>query len=100
MLMSIDQGRADTGGVANLMRGNLVWLSKIIENFNSDGFRLSCRLKSMFAQIFQHHHKLIAAKACHSVDFAHAGSQSFGNLLQKHVPYAMAEGVVEDLEII
>ena len=75
------------------------WLS-VARIFLPTGFGLLGCFKSMFAQVFQHHHKLVPAQTCYGVAFAHTGLQTLRNLLQQHVAHIMAESVVESLEIV
>ena len=52
------------------------------------------------AELFQHHHKFIAAQARHGVHRAHAGVQPLRHLLQQQVALVVAQGVVQRLEVV
>ena len=78
----------------------MIGLIERSENFLADNLRLFCRLKSLFAQIFQHHHEFVTAQTRHGVAFAHAGRQALRNLLQQQISDVMAKRVIEGFEII
>ena len=54
----------------------------------------------VFAQVFQHHDKFIAAQAGHRVAFADAGFQVQRHLRQQQVALVVAERVVEGFEVV
>ncbi len=49
---------------------------------------------------FEHHHKLIAAQACHCVHIAHAFGQAGGYSLEQYVASVVAEAVVNDFKTV
>jgi hypothetical protein len=54
----------------------------------------------MLAELFQHHHELVAPQAGHGVHVAHAFVQALGHLLQQQVALVVAQGVVQGLEVV
>lgn len=52
------------------------------------------------AQILQHDHEFVAADTGHRIAVAHAIGQAPGNLPQEQVALVVAQGVVEDLEVV
>ena len=54
----------------------------------------------MLAELFQHHHKLVAPQAGHGVHVAHAFVQALGHELQQQIALVVAQGVVQGLEVV
>ena len=88
------------------MHGKQIGLVEAGKDFFANDFHLRCRLQRTPTQICQHHDKLVTAytrdnvHTRNGVAFALTGNQALRGLLQQRIPHDIAEGVVNDLEII
>ena len=71
-----------------------------LQNFLGHHLGLACGIGGHGTQLFQHHHKLIPPQPGHGVHIAHAFLQAAGHLLEQQVPHVVAQGVVQDLEVV
>ena len=70
------------------------------QNFFTHAVGFPGQVVGMLAELFQHHHELVAPQAGHGVHVAHAFVQAHGHLLQQQVALVVAQGVVQGLEVI
>ena len=71
-----------------------------MQNLFAHRARRACQLRGLAAELFDHHHELVAAQARHGVDAAHAAAQALCHVLQQQVAHVMAQGVVQGLEVV
>ena len=77
-----------------------VGLANRSQDFLADGLGLGRGLLGNFAQVFEHHDKLITAQSRHGVGVADARGKAPGEFLKEIIACLMAEGLVQHLEII
>ena len=96
----VERGDANAGRAAVLVASQQVGGREQLQNLFAHRARRACQLRGLAAELFDHHHELVAAQARHGVDAAHAAAQALCHVLQQQVAHVMAQGVVQGLEVV
>eukprot|EP01022_Parablepharisma_sp_SALTPOND_P027435 TRINITY_DN665_c0_g3_i1.p1 TRINITY_DN665_c0_g3~~TRINITY_DN665_c0_g3_i1.p1 ORF type:complete len:1952 (-),score=631.07 TRINITY_DN665_c0_g3_i1:246-6101(-) len=95
-----EDGRTDTGGGAVLDFVELIGRAQRDQDLLSYGAGLGGGFLLVLVEALQHHHEFVATDAGHGIVLTHVGHQPLGHLLEQHIAFFMADGVVQGLEVI
>ena len=90
----------NAGGAVVLVLAQVVGVCQGVQYLVCHQFGLGGGLAGLLAQSFKQHHKLISAQARHAVTFAHTVAQARGDLLEQLITYIVAQGVIQELEVV
>ena len=94
------QGDADARGAAQRIVSNLEDRLKALDNLLANQLRHCCRIQNLVAQILKHHDELVTANTCNRGALADAATQPGGDQFQDLVAHIVAQGVVQQFEVI